>query len=234
MAAIAEEQRLMPHLHLSLQSGDDMILKRMKRRHLRADSIRFCDERPAGCAPTSVFGADLIAGFPTETEAMFENSLASSRSAGSRIFTSSRSRRAPGRRRRACRSCRAGSSRSAPRACARSGDRRSAASRGAGRQRASVLVERDGLGRTEDFTLAALDGEARRARSSRRRSPAMTASSCSPHPSLALRPERTGEMALGFIRKVFAVSAPGRVIEAAGRRDGAAPRRSSWACAWRR
>jgi len=74
MAAFAEEERLMPHIHLSLQSGDDMILKRMKRRHLRADTIRFCEEvRQA--RPDVVFGADIIAGFPTETEAMFENSL---------------------------------------------------------------------------------------------------------------------------------------------------------------
>jgi threonylcarbamoyladenosine tRNA methylthiotransferase MtaB len=72
--AIAEEARLMPHLHLSLQSGDDMILKRMKRRHLRADAIRFC-EQARRLRPDVVFGADLIAGFPTETEAMFENSL---------------------------------------------------------------------------------------------------------------------------------------------------------------
>ncbi|WP_349358590.1 tRNA (N(6)-L-threonylcarbamoyladenosine(37)-C(2))-methylthiotransferase MtaB [Stappia sp.] len=75
MRAIAEEARLMPHLHLSLQSGDDMILKRMKRRHLRADTIRFCEEVRA-LRPDVVFGADIIAGFPTETEAMFANSLA--------------------------------------------------------------------------------------------------------------------------------------------------------------
>ena len=72
--AIASEPRLMPHLHLSLQSGDDLILKRMKRRHNRADAIRFCQEIRAR-RPEMVFGADLIAGFPTETEAMFENSL---------------------------------------------------------------------------------------------------------------------------------------------------------------
>ena len=72
--AIASEQRLMPHLHLSLQAGDDMILKRMKRRHLRDDAIRFCEETRAA-RPDIVFGADIIAGFPTETEAMFENSL---------------------------------------------------------------------------------------------------------------------------------------------------------------
>jgi threonylcarbamoyladenosine tRNA methylthiotransferase MtaB len=73
MEALAEP-RLMPHLHLSLQSGDDLILKRMKRRHLRNDAIRFCQEARA-IRPDVTFGADIIAGFPTETEAMFENSL---------------------------------------------------------------------------------------------------------------------------------------------------------------
>lgn len=75
MEAIATEPRLMPHLHLSLQAGDNMILKRMKRRHLRDDAIRFCDDARR-LRPDIVFGADLIAGFPTESEAMFENSLA--------------------------------------------------------------------------------------------------------------------------------------------------------------
>ena len=74
MQAIATEPRLMPHLHLSLQAGDDMILKRMKRRHLRDDAIAFCKEARR-LRPDMVFGADIIAGFPTETEAMFENSL---------------------------------------------------------------------------------------------------------------------------------------------------------------
>ncbi|MFT4148683.1 MAG: tRNA (N(6)-L-threonylcarbamoyladenosine(37)-C(2))-methylthiotransferase MtaB [Paracoccaceae bacterium] len=74
MQAIATEPRLMPHLHLSLQAGDDMILKRMKRRHLRDDAIRFCEEARR-LRPGMVFGADLIAGFPTETEEMFANSL---------------------------------------------------------------------------------------------------------------------------------------------------------------
>ncbi|MGB5093401.1 MAG: tRNA (N(6)-L-threonylcarbamoyladenosine(37)-C(2))-methylthiotransferase MtaB [Parvibaculum sp.] len=74
MRLIAEEERLMPHLHLSLQSGDDMILKRMKRRHLRGDSIRFCEEARR-LRPDIVFGADFIAGFPTETDEMFENTL---------------------------------------------------------------------------------------------------------------------------------------------------------------
>ncbi|MFN5828485.1 MAG: tRNA (N(6)-L-threonylcarbamoyladenosine(37)-C(2))-methylthiotransferase MtaB [Rhodobacterales bacterium] len=74
MQAIATEPRLMPHLHLSLQAGDDMILKRMKRRHLRDDAIAFCD-KARRLRPDIVFGADIIAGFPTETEQMFENSL---------------------------------------------------------------------------------------------------------------------------------------------------------------
>jgi threonylcarbamoyladenosine tRNA methylthiotransferase MtaB len=72
--AFATEPRLMPHLHLSLQSGDDLILKRMKRRHTRADAISFC-ERMRRLRPDVVFGADIIAGFPTETEAMFANSF---------------------------------------------------------------------------------------------------------------------------------------------------------------
>ena len=72
--AFAAESRLMPHLHLSLQAGDDMILKRMKRRHSRADAIAFCDALRR-LRPDVVFGADIIAGFPTETEAMFAQSL---------------------------------------------------------------------------------------------------------------------------------------------------------------
>ncbi len=74
MGAIATEPRLMPHLHLSLQAGDNLILKRMKRRHAREDAIAFCEEARR-LRPDMVFGADLIAGFPTESEEMFENSL---------------------------------------------------------------------------------------------------------------------------------------------------------------
>ena len=72
--AFASEPRLMPHLHLSLQHGDDLILKRMKRRHTRADAIAFCDKLRR-LRPDVVFGADIIAGFPTETDAMFARSL---------------------------------------------------------------------------------------------------------------------------------------------------------------
>jgi threonylcarbamoyladenosine tRNA methylthiotransferase MtaB len=74
MRAIAEEERLMPHLHLSMQAGDDMVLKRMKRRHTRADAVKFCKD-VLRMRPDTVFGADLIAGFPTETDAMFANTL---------------------------------------------------------------------------------------------------------------------------------------------------------------
>ncbi|CAM1630377.1 tRNA (N(6)-L-threonylcarbamoyladenosine(37)-C(2))-methylthiotransferase MtaB [Bartonella apihabitans] len=75
MELLAYEPRLMPHLHLSLQAGDNMILKRMKRRHLRDQSIRFCNDL-RDKRPEMVYGADLIAGFPTETDEMFENTLA--------------------------------------------------------------------------------------------------------------------------------------------------------------
>ena len=72
---VINESRLMPHLHLSLQAGDDMILKRMKRRHSRDDAVKLCAHLKTA-RPDMTFGADLIAGFPTETEAMFDNSLA--------------------------------------------------------------------------------------------------------------------------------------------------------------
>lgn len=74
MDAIISDARLMPHLHLSLQAGDNMILKRMKRRHLREHAIDFC-QTVSKARPDMVYGADIIAGFPTETDAMFENSL---------------------------------------------------------------------------------------------------------------------------------------------------------------
>src|SRR5205085_6925134 len=72
---IAEDDRLMPHLHLSLQSGDDLILKRMKRRHSHADVVEFC-AKVKRLRPDIALGADIIAGFPTETEEMFRRSLA--------------------------------------------------------------------------------------------------------------------------------------------------------------
>ena len=74
MQAIATEKRLMPHLHLSLQHGDDLILKRMKRRHSRSDAIKFCEDARK-VRPDITFGADIIAGFPTESDEHFENSV---------------------------------------------------------------------------------------------------------------------------------------------------------------
>jgi threonylcarbamoyladenosine tRNA methylthiotransferase MtaB len=79
--ALAEEERLMPHLHLSVQALDDMVLKRMKRRHSRAGALAFM-ARARAARPDVAFGADLIAGFPTETDAMFENTLAGVDEAG--------------------------------------------------------------------------------------------------------------------------------------------------------
>ncbi|WP_235528850.1 MULTISPECIES: tRNA (N(6)-L-threonylcarbamoyladenosine(37)-C(2))-methylthiotransferase MtaB [unclassified Phenylobacterium] len=81
MRCLAEDARLMPYLHLSLQAGDDMILKRMKRRHSRADALKLVADVRA-VRPDTAFGADLIAGFPTETEEMFENTLALVEEAG--------------------------------------------------------------------------------------------------------------------------------------------------------
>jgi threonylcarbamoyladenosine tRNA methylthiotransferase MtaB len=160
MEAIATEPRLMSHLHLSLQSGDDMILKRMKRRHLRDDSIRFCEEVRA-LRPAMVFGADIIAGFPTETEAMFENSLKIVEECGLthlHVFPFSPREGTPAARmpqvRREAVKERAARLRAA-------GDRayaRHLASLIGTRQ--SVLIERDGIGRTEGFTLAAIDSGA--------------------------------------------------------------------------
>ena len=157
MEAIATETRLMPHLHLSLQSGDDMILKRMKRRHLRDDSIRFCAEVRA-LRPDIVFGADIIAGFPTETEEMFENSLKIVEECGLthlHVFPFSPREGTPAARmpqvrrelvkERAARLRAVGEKAYARHLASLAGTRR------------SVLIEREGLGRTEGFTLVALD-----------------------------------------------------------------------------
>ena len=100
VACMGEEHRLAPHLHLSLQSGDDLILKRMKRRHSRADAIRFCAEMRAA-RPDIVFGADFIVGFPTETEEMFARTLEMVEACGLVASTClPLSRRGPARRRR--------------------------------------------------------------------------------------------------------------------------------------
>jgi threonylcarbamoyladenosine tRNA methylthiotransferase MtaB len=157
LEAIANERRLMPHLHLSLQAGDDMILKRMKRRHLRADSIRFCAEIRK-IRPDVVFGADIIAGFPTETDEMFENSIKIVEECGLthlHVFPFSPREGTPAARmpqvRREIVKERAVRLRAA-------GDiayRRHLDSLVGSIQR--MLIERDGLGRTEGFTMAAID-----------------------------------------------------------------------------
>ncbi|MBN9077222.1 MAG: tRNA (N(6)-L-threonylcarbamoyladenosine(37)-C(2))-methylthiotransferase MtaB [Rhizobiales bacterium 65-79] len=155
--AIASEKRLMPHLHLSLQAGDDMILKRMKRRHNRDDSIRFCAEMRR-LRPGIVFGADIIAGFPTETDAMFENSLAIVEECGLthlHVFPFSPRAGTPAAR--------------MPQLPRHVVKERAARLRAAGERayrahldrtigsRQAILVEHDGIGRTEGFTLAAID-----------------------------------------------------------------------------
>jgi len=157
---IAEEPRLMPHLHLSLQAGDDMILKRMKRRHARADAIAVC-ARARSLRPGIVFGADLIAGFPTETDAMFRNSLDLVEECGLtylHVFPYSARKGTPAAR--------------MPQVPV--GDRRARAAelRAAGLRRLggfldsqlgaeiSALVEKPGHGRTEHYAPVRLDGDA--------------------------------------------------------------------------
>lgn len=154
--AIATEPRLMPHLHLSLQSGDDMILKRMKRRHLRDQSIRFCED-VRKLRPCIVFGADIIAGFPTETDDMFENSEKIVEECGLthlHVFPFSPREGTPAARmpqvHREVVKQRAARLRTAGEAAYRSHLSSLAGTR------QSILIERDGLGRTEGFTLAAL------------------------------------------------------------------------------
>jgi threonylcarbamoyladenosine tRNA methylthiotransferase MtaB len=157
LEAIATEKRLMPHLHLSLQSGDDMILKRMKRRHLRADSIRFC-EQVRKLRPDIVFGADIIAGFPTETDEMFENSLKIVEECGLthlHVFPFSPREGTPAARMPQVRRDVVKQRAARLRAAGEAAYRRHLASLNGTHQ--SILIERDGLGRTEGFTLAAID-----------------------------------------------------------------------------
>jgi threonylcarbamoyladenosine tRNA methylthiotransferase MtaB len=160
MRAIAEEERLMPHFHLSAQSGDDMILKRMKRRHTRADTIAFCDTVRRH-RPDARFGADLIAGFPTETDAMFENSLRLIDDAGLSLLhvfpfsprkgtPAARMPRLPG---------------DVVKARAHALRTRGEAARNQrldamNATRHTVLVERGGIGRTPCFTTVRLSGDA--------------------------------------------------------------------------
>ncbi|MBB6465781.1 threonylcarbamoyladenosine tRNA methylthiotransferase MtaB [Aminobacter lissarensis] len=157
LEAVATEARLMPHLHLSLQSGDDMILKRMKRRHLRDQSIQFCTD-VRKLRPDIVFGADIIAGFPTETDEMFENSIRIVEECGLthlHVFPFSPREGTPAARmpqvRRDIVKQRAARLRGTGDAAYK---RHLESLKGSHQQ---VLVEREGLGRTEGFTLVALD-----------------------------------------------------------------------------
>jgi threonylcarbamoyladenosine tRNA methylthiotransferase MtaB len=161
MRAIAEEERLMPHFHLSAQSGDDLILKRMKRRHSRADTIAFCDT-VRRLRPDAAFGADLITGFPTESEAMFENSLKLVADAGLsqlHVFPFSPRRGTP-----AARMPQLGAAVAKERGARlrAQGDLARAARFGAllGATR-SVLVEKPGFGHSECFAPVAFEGVAR-------------------------------------------------------------------------
>ncbi|MEZ2329832.1 tRNA (N(6)-L-threonylcarbamoyladenosine(37)-C(2))-methylthiotransferase MtaB [Mesorhizobium sp. RCC_202] len=154
--SIATEPRLMPHLHLSLQSGDDMILKRMKRRHSRDQSIRFCED-VRKLRPGIVFGADIIAGFPTETDAMFENSEKIVEECGLthlHVFPFSPREGTPAARMPQVRREVVKQRAARLRAAGEAAYRRHLTSLAGTRQ--SILIERDGLGRTEGFTVAAL------------------------------------------------------------------------------
>ncbi|MBS0411072.1 MAG: tRNA (N(6)-L-threonylcarbamoyladenosine(37)-C(2))-methylthiotransferase MtaB [Proteobacteria bacterium] len=161
MRCLAEEPRLAPYLHLSLQAGDDLVLKRMKRRHLRADALTLVAAVRAA-RPDVAFGADLIAGFPTESDEAFENTLRLVEEAGLSFLhvfpysprpgtPAARMPPVPGKtiKARAARLRAAGEA-----ALARHLDRQ------VGR-RVSALVEREGLARAEDFTEVAFTGDAR-------------------------------------------------------------------------
>jgi len=158
---IAREPRLMPHFHLSLQAGDDLILKRMKRRHTRADAVEFC-RRVRALRPDVVFGADLIAGFPTETEDMFRRTLDIVDDCGLtwlHVFPYSARPGTPAarmpqlpktlRRERAAQLRAAGARAAAAYLAAQVGST------------AQVLVERGGIGRSEHFAPVALGPAAR-------------------------------------------------------------------------
>ncbi|MCK5746616.1 MAG: radical SAM protein, partial [Oricola sp.] len=160
MEAIATESRLMPHFHLSLQHGDNLILKRMKRRHAREDSIAFCED-VRRLRPDAAFGADIIAGFPTETDEHFENSLKIVEECGLahlHVFPFSPREGTPAARMpqlpREIVKERAKSLREAADAAwLRHMERL------IGTQQ-NVLIERDRIGRTEDFSLVEVAGSA--------------------------------------------------------------------------
>ena len=151
--AIANEPRLMPHLHLSLQAGDDLVLKRMKRRHLRADAIAFC-EQVRRLRPDIVFGGDIIAGFPTESEDAFARSLdlvdECGLDASARVSVLAASRHAGGAHAASCAPGREGARRDA---CARRArPRYGGISTARSASRRQVLTESGNSGHTEHFT----------------------------------------------------------------------------------
>jgi threonylcarbamoyladenosine tRNA methylthiotransferase MtaB len=156
---IAGETRLMPHLHLSLQAGDDLILKRMKRRHLRADAVAFC-ERVRTLRPDVVFGADIIAGFPTESAAAFENTLRLVEDCGLtwlHVFPFSPRAGTPAARIPAVPGPVVRERAAQLRA---EGERRVAAHLAAMQGRTvQLLIERPGLGRTEGFARTTIEGD---------------------------------------------------------------------------
>ncbi|TAJ34030.1 tRNA (N(6)-L-threonylcarbamoyladenosine(37)-C(2))-methylthiotransferase MtaB [Bosea sp. (in: a-proteobacteria)] len=157
-ALIAGEPRLMPHLHLSLQHGDDLILKRMKRRHSRMDAIRFCAELRA-LRPGIVFGADLIAGFPTEDEAMFARSLALIEECGLsfvHVFPYSARPGTPAARMPQSPAALVAERAARLREAASAAHRRHLAARRG--KPLTVLTERGNSGRAEDFTLVRFEG----------------------------------------------------------------------------
>ncbi|MEX2628790.1 MAG: tRNA (N(6)-L-threonylcarbamoyladenosine(37)-C(2))-methylthiotransferase MtaB [Tistlia sp.] len=157
---LAEEPRLMPHLHLSIQAGDDLILKRMKRRHLRADVLRTV-ERARAARPDVVFGADLIAGFPTESAAAFENSLALVEEAGLtwlHVFPYSEREGTPAARMPALPKPLRKERAARLRAAGAAAERRFLAGQ-LGRP-LSVLLEEPGRGRSEHFAPVRLEGPA--------------------------------------------------------------------------
>jgi threonylcarbamoyladenosine tRNA methylthiotransferase MtaB len=160
MRCLAEESRLMPYLHLSLQAGDDMILKRMKRRHSRADALELVREVRA-VRPDTAFGADLIAGFPTESDEMFENTLRlveEAELAFLHVFPFSPRPGTPAARMPPVKRDVVKARAARLRAAGEAGLARHLA-RQAGRT-LSALVERPGVARAEDFTEIAFTGEA--------------------------------------------------------------------------
>ncbi|WP_369796611.1 tRNA (N(6)-L-threonylcarbamoyladenosine(37)-C(2))-methylthiotransferase MtaB [Phenylobacterium sp. CCH12-B4] len=160
MRCLAEEPRLMPYLHLSLQAGDDMILKRMKRRHSRADALKLVREVRA-VRPDVAFGADLIAGFPTESDEMFENSIRlvqEAELAFLHVFPFSPRPGTPAARMPPVKRDVVKARAARLRAAGEAGLIRHL-ERQAGRT-LSALVERSGIARAEDFTEIAFEGEA--------------------------------------------------------------------------